>query len=707
MSKDNTRSEDEGNYYIYSNKGKELQFDLDDLTTEELKKFEKMTEKQRLRFITNFELQKESTFQDTVSLKPTITEARNEEYNKYALLKQKLDEADKLYDKIYKDVGTDADTISILNEDGKTIKDEYLEFLNNINDNDIKNCMSAFDLKDVSAQMLKKYFKKKIEDLHLTGIRTSFLEALKKSFKKLYDVIDEDEGKESANKKTNLSDSINKLNNTIDNLLFNINSFTQKKDKRKKEEKESHVKVEEFDEGKQGEDSDIEDVENVMVDATQIFKDSLIQLLPKNNININGKLYDVNKVKVMLKDYDFENLYNYIHKFNMPNIESVLNEFLSTEKDFKNMRYITYNPEEKIDSVKTETKIETKEEEPTIEEEKTKIEEKKEEPKIEEKEEKKEEEKKEDEELDEKYYPFITKLFIIKDVVENIESPTVEKINNALKRKGINVIKSEYKTTKKGNRYNGFDILTKSLVPKGNIEYKYVKSMFGAPTLEQYYIYVNDKENKPLYKITFSLKDKKAEIDDDENKKYYTMSDDLINNINKRRNVARGYIPKVKLSFYGKQNKGGSLYKTTYTSGSLIDKIKDRFLKGIKGEIEDLKKTDLTHTNNIDVLTNKLNELEKTIKELKENIKFTPQTSTIKNKPSFLADIIKQNNLKPVKPNEKKEKTFEELSDIEKILNERRKDIEYSEDSEDSDSDEWGEGYAKKIKLLDFLNSLE
>ena len=83
--------------------------------------------------------------------------------------------------------------------------------------------MSAFDLKDVSAQMLKKYFKKKIEDLHLTCIRTSFLEALKKSFKKLYDVIDEDEGKESASKKSNLSESINKLNNTIDNLIYNIN----------------------------------------------------------------------------------------------------------------------------------------------------------------------------------------------------------------------------------------------------------------------------------------------------------------------------------------------------------------------------------------------------------------------------------------------------------------------------------------------------
>ena len=681
-----SENESQGNYYTYSNKGKELQFNLDDLSTEELKKFEKMTEKQRLRFIVNFELQKESTFQDIISLKPTITEARNEEYNKYALLKQKLDEAEKLYNYIYKDVGTDADTISILNEDGKTIKDEYLKFLNNINDNDIKNCMSAFDLKDVSAQMLKKYFKKKIEDLHLTGIRTSFLEALKKSFKKLYDVIDEDEGKESASKKSNLSDSINKLNNTIDNLLFKVNSFTEKKDKRKdedeyddeeKKEKESHVKVEEVNE---------EDVENVMVNATQIVKDSLIQLLPKNNIKINGKVFDVNKVKIMLKDYEFEKLYNYINKFNMPNIESILNDFLSTEKDFKNMRYITYQPEEKIETTKEEPKIEKKEEQM--------MEEKKEESK----------ETKEDEELDTKYYPLIAKLFIIKDVVENIESPTVEKINNALKRKGINVIKSEYKTTKKNGHYNGFDILTKDLVSKGNIKYKYVKSMFGAPTLEQYYIYVDDKKNKPLYKITFSLKNKKAEIDDGDNKSYYNIADDLIDGINKRYNVARGYIPKVKLSFYGKQNKGGSLYKTTYTSGSLVNKIKDRFLKGIKGEIEGLKETDNEFKDSIKNITDKLNELEIMIKSLKVS---TSQTQPIvpKTKPSFLDDITSPVKLKPVKPIAKPEK---ESTDIEKILSQRRKDIEYSEDSEDSDNDEWGEGYgSKKMKLLDFLKSLE
>ena len=751
-------SEDEGNYYFYTNKGRTYQFDLDDLTTEELKKFEKMSEKQRLRFIANFELQKETAFQDSISLKPTITEARNEEYNKYALLKQKLDEAEALYNYISDDVEGDPDTISILNEDG-TVRDEYLELLNSINDNDIKNCMAAFDLKDVSAQMLKKYFKKKIEDLHLTGIKSSFLESLRKSFKNLYEIIDEETDiKQTKDKKSNLSESINKLNDTIENIL---NSFKQSsKDKRKEKEKKSHVKIEEYDEAKQGEDFDIEDVENVMVDATQIFKNSLIQLLPKNNININGKLYDVNKVKILLKDYDFENLLKYIEKFNMPNIESILNEFLANVKEYKDIsmpRYIGYKEVPKP----TETKIKTKEEEPKP------TETKEEEPKPTET---KEEEPKEEEEDDVSPEENPTENEETKST-ETIEDETKSPMKEKVHRKEGDILKGDFNNFIKmfENIFSHF-ILLKDVYLKNKDKQHRFPSRFGE--------FKKDVKNTKGNKARYYIKDKKQDIiinvennimkleyteyDSDRlnitlnldtkeykiNSPFYQIKATFTPNeenkisfelyrFDKKRNIystfneeefyGKGYTPKVKLSFYGKTSEGGS-YKTTYTSGSLVDKIRDRFLKGIKGELSNLneevsglKKNDTNFKNNIDNIFDKLNEIEKTITSLKESLSSKPQSKpevpTPKpSKPSFLDDI-KQNpfsGLKPVKPYTPIEK---EKTDLEKALDERRKDIEYSEDEEEDY--EWGEGYGdndiaktwsnknkRRIKLLEFLNSL-
>lgn len=252
--------------------------------------------------------------------------------------------------------------------------------------------------------------------------------------------------------------------------------------------------------------------------------------------------------------------------------------------------------------------------------------------------------------------------------------------------------------------------------------------MFGGPKAEQYYIYLNNKDDEPIFKLTFSLKDKKIIINEGDEETETEIPEDLFNSINKRTNVGKGYTPKVKLSFYGKTSEGGS-YKTTYTSGSLVDKIRDRFLKGIKGELSNLneevsglKKNDTNFKNNIDNIFDKLNELEKTITSLKESLSSKPQPKTEvptpkPSKPSFLDDI-KQNpfsGLKPVKPYTPPEK---EKTDLEKALDERRKDIEYSEDEEDDY--EWGEGYndivktwsnknknKRRIKLLEFLNSLE
>jgi hypothetical protein len=126
--------------------------------------------------------------------------------------------------------------------------------------------------------------------------------------------------------------------------------------------------------------------------------------------------------------------------------------------------------------------------------------------------------------------------------------------------------------------------------------------------------------------------------------------------------------------------------------------------------------------------------LEKTINELKESIQKkseipsppklpAPEPVPIeKNKPSNFLDEIKNPHkpLKPVAPTPKP-KVQEEYSDIKKILDDRRKDIEYSED-EDSE-EEWGEGVrinpkgrnrvsdskpkGRRMEILEFLKSLD
>ena len=667
-----SENESQGNYYIYSNKGKEQQFNLDDLTTEELKKFEKMSEKQRLRFIANFELQKESTFQDTVSLKPTITEARNEEYNKYALLKQKLDEADKLGEKLK---GYDNyENIELLDSDGN-IKDEFNEYFKNINSNDIKNCMAAFDLDNVSVGMLKKYYKKKIEDLHLTGIKTSFLESLKKMFKKFYEIEDEDFKTTKPKVKTTLD--------RLADIIEKLNGQNLDKDKTEQLTKKSNQ-------------------------ALEILIDNAIINNKKNN-----KSFSEDEI-LAIKDYSINREWRKIAKIlNEKNIFKNLQDMLNTMPEIEEQAIdiITENPTTIEDDDKPESLKDSEAEDVEVG---TKEEETKEEPKV--KGDKTEEKPKEDDEevidittpahirkdldkelqLPDKYYKIIDYFKNYKDFYEKNKSTTSDNIT----LDGINL-----NLNKKSNEYVGENskFVIQFKFNKENPGFTLYKTNKIDNKITTYHYYENsDKVIIKQYKNEVKEENKKFSL------KFYPNKENKgIKVDNKMYNFkyGKGYTPKVKLSFYGKTPECGT-YKTTYTSGSLIDKIKDRFLKGIKGDIEDLKKTDLTHTNKIDILTNKIDELEKTIKELKENIKSTPQTSPMKIKPSFLEDIIKQNNLKPVKPNEKKEKTIEELSDIEKILNDRRKDIEYSEDSED-ETEEWGEGYAKKIKLLDFLNSLE
>lgn len=678
-----SENESQGNYYIYSNKGKEQQFNLDDLTTEELKKFEKMTEKQRLRFIANFELQKESTFQDTISLKPTITEARNEEYNKYALLKQKLDEAEKLGEKLK---GYDNyENIELLDSNGN-IKDEFNEYFKNINSNDIKNCMAAFDLDNVSVGMLKKYYKKKIEDLHLTGIKTSFLESLKKMFKKFYEIEDED-----------FKTTKPKVKTTIDKLFDDVSKLKAKSLNPYKTEK-----------------------------LTQKVNQTL-SLLIENTVIKNEK-------NVFTKE-ELSELKTYNNECNWPEIKKILNkkEIYKTIQDLINtmpeieekaMDLISGEPttqgksdeDDKPESLKGDetSTIITKDTESDEGETETEGEAKKETKSDKEtKEPKTESETEEDKkkldvntpthirkaldkelQLPETYYKFIDYFNNYKDFYEKNKSTTsdnitLDGIDLNLNKKSNEYVgeNSKFVIQFKFNKENpGFTLYKTNKIDNKITTYRYYENS-DKVIIKQYKNKVNEENKKFSLKFYPNKENKGIKVDD----KMYNFK------------YGKGYTPKVKLSFYGKSPECGS-YKTTYTSGSLVDKIKDRFLKGIKGEIEGLKETDNEFKNNIKNITDKLNELEMMIKSLKVS---TSQTQPVvpKTKPSFLDDITSPVKLKPV---ERNKVISEEPTDIEKILSQRRKDIEYSEDSEDSDNDEWGEGYgSKKMKLLDFLKSLE
>ena len=171
--------------YTYYNKGKKYEFDLDELTVEELEKFEKMTEKQRLRFITSFDIKKQG-FQDSLSIKSTKTENEQKlpKYNELQKYTNKLKEVES----IMKDIKDrhddyewkDIDKISILDDDG-LIDDSFKELFNSINKDDIATVKKDADVDEVSLGMLRRYFKKQADKYSLNQSKNIF-EILKSLF---------------------------------------------------------------------------------------------------------------------------------------------------------------------------------------------------------------------------------------------------------------------------------------------------------------------------------------------------------------------------------------------------------------------------------------------------------------------------------------------------------------------------------------------
>jgi hypothetical protein len=658
MSEDNSE-----NLYYYSNKGRQYTFNLDDLTTEELKKFEKMTERQRLKFITNFELERETPFQDSISLKSTMVEARNEKYGDYALLKAKLDELDRIQ-KMDEASFSDPEKMSLLDKKGN-ISNAYLKQMNYITEADIRNCMKAFDMKDVSLEMLKKYFNRKVESLNMTGIKTSFLEALKKFYKNLIDETQRDKH------------LIKKYEDYNKELEDDTDELTENKTKK------------------------------IMADMQKDLS---------NLVNIEVKKAKISDKKIYkyLDEKEWESIRDFAEKYKLPKIVDFVSQFLEAEAtavDLMNPDLVTPEEPEKVEtSDSKETELTTKEEEP------------------------KEFTEKED-------LPTELSESITKEETEP-ESESLDYVGNSESETDINTPMKERLAEVRAEEKAEEDIIVDNFVgmrktlknfrdkhfdPKNPKHYErtdpknpnkkiligtngvarfligedrrgYGHEMLYNPYNKTYtYTYTDDRK-EPKYKITYIEGDENAEFKPRRKKPY-----------------------NIKVTVFGEG------YKIKYTSGSIVDKIKDKLFKSVNSEIKGLKDEDRN-------IYKKLESLEKTINELKESIQKkseipsppklpAPEPVPIeKNKPSNFLDEIKNPHkpLKPVAPTPKP-KVQEEYSDIKKILDDRRKDIEYSED-EDSE-EEWGEGVrinpkgrnrvsdskpkGRRMEILEFLKSLD
>lgn len=667
MSEDNNENE---NLYYYSNKGKQQTFNLDDLTTEELKKFEKMTERQRLKFITNFELQRDTPFQDTVSLKPIMTEARNEKYGDYALFKAKLDEIDSIANKD-PNIAAKLNEIQVMTPDGQKINEYFLSSFRNITEEDLKNCMKAFDMKNVSLGMLKKYYNRKIESLDMPGVKTSFLDALRKFYEKVLKLNPPKDDKAATQ-----------------SLATNISKETP--------EELNAKKAEEY----------IKDCqEKIKKLAKEVIKEAELDSSEKKKII---KYVDAFELEKMQKE---------LAKLANEQLNTLMKYYMQIESD--GVDIITGTPskehKEKEVSEKPEALEETKEEPSigTVEEEVKETEETPEE----------KTEVKETEATPEVNQDFNTPSKIANDETER---QMIARLDKQLPR--LNAVINSFKKDDDAPEITPL-IKQGKAEPFGPKVYKYAD-----PFDNMNVKYIIRKSGDDIMVMTARGDFMRHNL-----KEGWKIIGALIEPLNKDSSARWKieYYPNLKKASYVDPNhtheitytKYGKGYKVKYTSGSIIDKIRSKFLKNVEKSIDDLEKTDKNIYSKLDALENQIRELKDSLKNMESSKKEReipippsppiPKPSNEKPSVSFFDEI--RNPAKPLKPvdkNWKIEKPQEEYSDIKKILDERRKDIEYSDD-EDEDV-EWGEGvrrhskdeegYSKKMKrmeILEFLKSLE
>lgn len=174
MSEDNKNIGNTWSKYVYTNKSKKLTFNLNELTDEEKKKFNKLNDTQKRQFIAAFKLNEEVQFPDEVQIKTTKEYSPNERYNKLVITKTKSDELNNF---IKKNPG-------IENEKVKDIKDIILRYTDKITADDLAQAIAKNE--DITISDLNKLYIDKVKELNISQAENvNISQANKVNFDKL------------------------------------------------------------------------------------------------------------------------------------------------------------------------------------------------------------------------------------------------------------------------------------------------------------------------------------------------------------------------------------------------------------------------------------------------------------------------------------------------------------------------------------------
>ena len=168
-----TRNEDSVKY-AYTNKNKKLTFDLNELTDEERKKFNKLNDTQKRQFIAAFKLNEEVQFPDEVQVKTTKEYTPNEKYNKLVNAKNKSDELNKFVQRNpeFKDYKV------------KDLKDIILTYTTHITADDIAQALLKNE--EMTISDLNKLYIDKVNELNISQAENvNISQANKVNFDKL------------------------------------------------------------------------------------------------------------------------------------------------------------------------------------------------------------------------------------------------------------------------------------------------------------------------------------------------------------------------------------------------------------------------------------------------------------------------------------------------------------------------------------------
>lgn len=642
-------TDSEGNFYKYTNKGTLYNFDLDQLTLDELRKFEKMTEKQRLRFIASFELNQNAPMTNEISLKAYYSQDNNEKYGDYALWDAKLKELAKLQS-----------MDNLTDEEGKVL-DSVLAKINYITPDDIVKAAKAFDSKVCNVAMLKKYITKKLEDIGL--FETADLTKLKQLYSRLgvnknqinqFNKLTEAFTSSLKETNTNFTEIIQKaLDTFIKALETKLKNDVPNEYKEYIDISKNHENIKDCLElakdiyKEQGDTKNVDLCEDLEKTLDEMLNSKLKRIGDKPE-NTKPEREDLNELDnipepELEEKIEAEDLHDASSDSKRPKVEEI-KEDSEEIKNINAFNHILTKPEFKLPSRKNvpygpkTTKF-----------------------------------------LEDNiiYFKMIDKLASykgkkLKDISIDLDEEFTPdfKIMHFKDGFGLTPIKELQKQIPfyvqffpNKNRYYFYNNETDKLIALG-----------GLNDANNFVIQFYSPDNK-IYKI--------LEIDYNDNKiKLYNGSGDDQEELVENVNFGEGY----------------SLFRNETQCGSLFTKIRDKlFPKNNNLEIPQLRDE---LQNEIKQLRDELqNEIDELKRELKEKTK--PEISS-----SFLKDIVEYSpsKLNKIDIPEKKVGQNEQLTPLQEAMKKRREDIEYSDD--DSENVEWGEGYKKpqtKISLSEFL----